>query len=89
VDAPARLLAALADGVDAITLTSGSTARHLAAALGGRPLPPGVAVACIGPQTAAEAASAGLLVSATAATHTAAGLVDALSALLGAAQPLP
>ena len=43
----------------------------------------------IGPQTAREAAAAGLPVHVTAATPTAAGLVDALAGLLGAAQSLP
>ena len=88
-DAAARLRTALAEGVDAITLSSGSTARHLVAALAGRPLPETVTIACIGPQTAREASAAGLDVRVTAAPHTAAGLVDALVGVLGEAQPLP
>lgn len=88
-DAPERLDTALAERIDAIALTSGSTARHLVQALRGSPLPAAVAVACIGPQTAREASAAGLPVHVTAATHTAAGLVDALAGLLGVAQPLP
>jgi uroporphyrinogen-III synthase len=87
--APLRLHAALDEGADAIALTSASTARHLARALAGRRLPDTTVVACIGPQTAAEASAHSLPVHAVAAAHTAAGLVDALTSLLMAAQPLP
>lgn len=80
-DAPRRLAAALRDGVDAVTLTSGSTARHLVAALQGRRLDPGTVVACIGPQTAREAEAAGLDVGVVAAEHTGSGLAAALARL--------
>jgi uroporphyrinogen-III synthase len=85
--APARLHAALEQGVDAITLTSGSTARHLAAILGNDPPPLGVAIVCIGEQTASEARAAGLPVHAVAATASAEGLVEAVTECL-APQPL-
>jgi uroporphyrinogen-III synthase len=87
-EAPVRLRRSLDEGVDAITLTSASTARHLAGALAGRRLPDGIVVACIGPQTAAEARAAALPVHAVAVAHTAVGLVDALAGVFEAAQPL-
>jgi uroporphyrinogen-III synthase len=80
--APDRLRHALAAGADAITLTSGSTARHLAQALEGAGLPGGVAVVCIGAQTAEVARSCGLRVDAVAADQSAAGLAATLSAHL-------
>jgi uroporphyrinogen-III synthase len=86
--APPRLRAALRDGIDAITLTSGSTARNLAAILGQDLLPAGVSIVCIGEQTAADARAAGLPVHGVAATASAAGLVDALTERL-CPQPLP
>jgi len=86
--APQRLRAALSAGVDAITLTSGSTARHLASACGGSALPEGVLVVCIGEQTAREAAAAGLPVHAVAKESSAEGLVEALVGCL-TPEPLP
>jgi len=86
--APQRVRAAMAGGVDAITLTSGSTARHLAAALGGSPLPRDVLIVCIGDQTAAAAVAAGLPVHAVAGEASAEGLVKALTGCL-TPQPLP
>ena len=72
-----RLPAAL-DGTDVVTLTSSSTARNFAAALG----PKGGAgqwlTACIGPITAATAGELGLQVDIIATEYTARGLVDAL-----------
>jgi uroporphyrinogen-III synthase len=85
--APDRLGAALSTGVDAITLTSGSTARNLAAALGEAQLPPGILVVCIGEQTASEARAAGLTVGAVATEASADGLAAALTGHL-APQPL-
>lgn len=82
-----RLRAALRDGVDAITLTSGSTARHLMRALAGDPLPARVLIVCIGEQTASAARDAGLPVHAVAAEPSAAGLAAALTGHL-APQPL-
>lgn len=82
-DAPRRLRAALDEGVDAVTLTSGSTVRHLVTSLGGRRLPPGLVVVCIGPRTAAEAREAGLEVHGVAAEPGAHGLVAALEAAFG------
>ncbi|MGA7988830.1 MAG: uroporphyrinogen-III synthase, partial [Candidatus Dormiibacterota bacterium] len=85
--APGRLRAALRDGVDAITLTSGSTARHLMRALAGDALPARVLIVCIGEQTASAARDAGLPVHAVAAEASAAGLAAALTGHL-APQPL-
>lgn len=87
VTAPERLSAALAGGVDAITLTSGSTARNLVQAAGLGGLPRGVAIVCIGEQTADAARRAGLGVSAIAGVASVDGLVTALSECL-APQPL-
>lgn len=80
-DAPRRLAAALDRGIDAVTLTSGSTARHLVRALGERSLPPETVVVCIGEQTAREARAVGLGVAAIASTPSAAGLVEALESV--------
>lgn len=82
VHAPEDLRAALGTGVDAITLTSGSTARHLVEALGSSPVPEGVVIVCIGEQTAAEARAAGLTVAAIAGEASAEGLVRALTECL-------
>ena len=59
VSAPERLRAAFDGGVDAITLTSGSTARHLVEAVGVAGVPAGASIVCIGEQTAVEARAAG------------------------------
>ncbi len=67
-------------GLDAVVLTSGSTARHLLEMLGA--VPPGTLVCCIGPSTAAEARRLGLDVAAVATEQTPAGLVQALTAAL-------
>jgi hydroxymethylbilane synthase len=75
---PERLRRLLEAGVDVITLTSSSTARHLVEALQGRALPPGVQVACIGPITAGAARELGLRVDIIAEEYTARGLRDAL-----------
>jgi len=85
--APQRLRAAINEGVDAITLTSGSTARHLASILGDQPLPAEVAIVCIGEQTASEARAAGLPVTAVATDASADGLARALQECLSA-EPL-
>jgi uroporphyrinogen-III synthase len=85
--APERLRAALAGGIDAITLTSGSTARNLVEALGSAVLPAGVIVVCIGEQTAGEARAAGLAVHAIAVEPSVEGLVCALTECLSP-QPL-
>lgn len=85
--APERLRAAIREGVDAITLTSGSTARHLASILVAWPLPVGVSIVCIGEQTASEARAAGLPVHAVAAEASAVGLVQAVEECL-TAEPL-
>ena len=69
---------------DAVTFTSGSTARNFAAVVG----PPGAlglapggskVVACIGPQTATVARASGYAVDVVAPEHTASGLVAALT----------
>ncbi|WP_448062613.1 uroporphyrinogen-III synthase [Cellulomonas hominis] len=79
-------------GLDAVVLTSGSTARHLLEMLGG--VPPGTLVCCIGPSTAAEARRLGLDVAAVATEQTPAGLVQALTTALAnrpsrPADPIP
>ncbi|HEV3273235.1 MAG TPA: uroporphyrinogen-III synthase [Candidatus Dormibacteraeota bacterium] len=85
--APERLRAALGGGIDAITLTSGSTARNLAEAAGTDGLPAGVMIVCIGEQTADIARSAGLTVDAVARTPSIESLVAALTECL-TPQPL-
>lgn len=80
-DAPRRLGVALDQGIDAVTLTSGSTARNLVRALGQRELPPTTMVVCIGARTAREARVAGLDVAAVASEPSAAGLVEALESV--------
>lgn len=85
--APERLRAALARGIDAITLTSGSTARNLVEALGPDGMPPGLSIVCIGEQTAAEARSCGLDVQALAGNASVEGFVRALTECL-TPQPL-
>lgn len=80
-DAPRRLGVALDQGIDAVTLTSGSTARNLVRALGQRQLAPATLVVCIGAQTAHEARAAGLGVAAVASEPSAAGLVEALESV--------
>lgn len=67
---------ALAAGVDAITFTSASTVRGFTAAMPGLRGAP--KVVCIGPVTAKEARSHGLIVHAVADPHTTEGLVAAL-----------
>ena len=86
--APDRVRAALAGGVDAITLTSGSTARNLAA--GSRRRRGALrasAIVCIGEQTAAAARAAGLTVDAIAREASVEGLMAALTECL-TPQPL-
>ena len=78
---PAALSAVIGGGIDAVTFSSGSTARNFMA-LVGSPLPAdvldGTVVACIGPSTAAIARGLGIAVDVVAREHTAAGLVAAL-----------
>jgi uroporphyrinogen-III synthase len=85
--APERLRAAFESGIDAITLTSGSTARHLVEAVGASGVPERAAVVCLGEPTAEEARRAGLTVAAVARIASIEGLVDALTECL-APQPL-
>jgi|HubBroStandDraft_6_1064221.scaffolds.fasta_scaffold37032_2 uroporphyrinogen-III synthase len=80
--APQRLRSALAGGVDAVTLTSGSTARNLVEAMGSGGMPPEVVIVCIGEQTAAEARASGLRVHAVAGDTSVGGLVSALTECL-------
>ena len=80
-DAPRRLAVALDRGIDAVALTSGSTARNLVRALGERSLPPATAVVCIGARTAHEARAVGLVIAAVATEPSAAGLVEALESV--------
>ena len=76
-------LAAIHEGVDVITFTSGSAARNFFAAIsrhGVDPLhlPNRPAVACIGPKTAAAAEGLGFPIRITADPYTVAGLVAAI-----------
>lgn len=78
-----RLAAALTDGqIDVVALASPSALDGIAEALGGnlRPLR-GVRLVCIGPTTAEAVRSSGLVVSAVADPHTAAGLANAIAGL--------
>ena len=73
-------LAALRSGVDAVTFTSGSTARNFAvltrrAGIDPFDLPGSPIVACIGPRTAAAAREVGFKVNAIAAEYTIEGLL--------------
>jgi uroporphyrinogen III methyltransferase/synthase len=75
----------LADGnVDAITLTSGSTANNLARRLqsegGDIDLLQGVCLACIGPSAAQALEALGLRTDVVASEHTLVGLTQALAA---------
>ncbi|MBX3015448.1 MAG: hydroxymethylbilane synthase [Caldilineaceae bacterium] len=81
-------LAELQQGVDVITLTSGSTAQNLVQGLTAANLSPtlldSATIACIGPQSAATAQALGLQVDVVATDYTIDGLVDALVAHLRA-----
>jgi len=77
-------LAAICDGVDVITFTSGSTARNFIALLeraGLDPfhLPGDPKIACIGPKTAQTAQGLGYSVDIVAGTHTVDGLAQAIA----------
>jgi uroporphyrinogen-III synthase len=87
VSAPERLRAAFDGGIEAITLTSGSTARHLVEAVGLDGVPADASIVCLGEQTAIEARRAGLAVRAVARIASVDGLVEALTECL-APQPL-
>ena len=76
-------LAALQSGVDAVTFTSGSSARNFAmlagrAGLNPLSLPGSPIIACIGPKTAAAAREMGFRVEVVAEDYTVEGLVEAL-----------
>lgn len=75
--ADAAGLAALAEGVDAVTFTSSSTVRNFVALAGLEKLGAAL-VACIGPITADTARELGLRVDLVAAEYTIPGLVQAL-----------
>ncbi|MEN1973768.1 MULTISPECIES: uroporphyrinogen-III synthase [unclassified Cellulomonas] len=72
-------------GVDAVLLTSGSTARNLLTMLGAPPA--GTLVCCIGESTAAEARRVGLSVAAVAGHQTPGDLVAALAAAVDDRSP--
>lgn len=76
-----------AGDIDAVLLTSGSTARNLLAMLGAPPA--GTLVCCIGESTAAEARRVGLTVAAVAEHQTPGDLVAALAAAVAAAPAAP
>jgi uroporphyrinogen-III synthase len=86
---PGEARAALLQGrIDAVTFTSASTVRGFLRAAGGDGVPTlggagRPAVVCIGPVTAEEANSGGLVVDAVAVPHTIEGLVAALERVLG------
>lgn len=70
--------------IGAILVTSGSVARQVAGQLA--PLPPGTLVACLGPNTATEAAAAGLRVDVIAPDRSIPSLLAALGAHVAAAR---
>jgi len=67
-------------GIDAVVLTSGSTARRLVEVFGNPP--PSTIVCCIGPRTAEVARECGLAVTVVATTPSYEGIMDALSTAL-------
>jgi len=69
-----------AGGIDAVVLTSGSTARRLVEVFGNPP--PSTIVCCIGPRTAEVARECGLTVTVVATTPSYEGIMDALSTAL-------
>ena len=69
-----------AGGIDAVVLTSGSTARRLVEVFGNPP--PSTIVCCIGPRTAEVARECGLAVTVVATTPSYEGIMDALSTAL-------
>ena len=80
VEPSAQLVADVAaGGFDAIAITGGSIASRVADEFA--PLPERTRIVCIGPRTAGEAATAGLIVAAVAVDRNAAALVDALRSL--------
>ena len=76
----AEIRASLEGGaIDVVTFTSPSTVQRVVEALGGDPAPLGrVALACIGPITAAAVEERGLEVATSASEYTVEGLTDAL-----------
>jgi uroporphyrinogen-III synthase len=90
-EAPAGALARIRSGeIDAVTFTSSSTVRNLAAVLGGDlSTLRNAVVACIGPQTAQAAIEAGLPPTVVAEQASVAGLVDALCAHFAAEEATP
>lgn len=80
VEIPAETVADVEAGrVDAILVTSGSVANQIATQF--RVVPPHTVIACIGPRTAADAASAGLRVDLVARERSSASLLDTLEEL--------
>ncbi|HKN49596.1 MAG TPA: uroporphyrinogen-III synthase [Actinomycetota bacterium] len=77
------IIEALADGVDAVALTSASITEAFADAAGHPPDTRGAAVFSIGPATTAACLRAGLAVRAEAGTHTIPGLVATIAATMG------
>ena len=74
-------LAAIGHQREGLAITGGSIASRVADEFA--PLPERTRVVCIGPRTAGEAATAGLVVAAVAVDRNAAALVDALRSLAG------
>ena len=73
-----RARAAIERGIDAVILTSPSTARNLVGALGDdKAMLDGIPIMSAGPTTSRGAEEVGLTVTAEAAEHTASGIVDA------------
>ncbi|MBV8300461.1 MAG: uroporphyrinogen-III synthase [Candidatus Dormibacteraeota bacterium] len=87
--APRRLAAVLDRPLHGVTIASGSAARNLVTALGGRRLDSTALVVCTGAQTAADARAAGLAVHAVAARSEPAAMVEALAGLMPPPQPVP
>lgn len=81
---PEALELVRAGDYDAVTFTSASTVERFLALVGTPP--DGKHVVVIGPQTAAPAHAAGVIVTATASSHTTEGLIEALLGVLGSAR---
>jgi uroporphyrinogen-III synthase len=85
-------LAAIHDGVDVVTFTSGSTARNFVqllerAGLDPFHLPGDPIIACIGPKTAQTAQELGFTVDIVASTYTVDGLVQAIASYFRKTHP--
>jgi len=77
-----RLMEAIREGVDVVTLASPSAARALGSLLGGERLPESTRLVCIGPVTAKAVEELGFRVDGVAEVYTSEGMVQAVRAVL-------